>query len=105
MRIATEFERTFPKWLIGDSADDRIFVIHLHWPRFVGEVLEDNSPATRIEPTFIDGPGGLTAPELARLMRQAGDFYLNEIKRCERTPASFSKPERPPKHENNQHKT
>ena len=99
MKIATEFERAYPKWLIGDSADDRVFVIHLHWPRFVGEVLEDGSTAARIEPLFIDEPDGMSAPELARLMRQAGEFYQSEMKRFLGT-VFFQKPS---EHEDNEH--
>jgi hypothetical protein len=98
MRIVTDFERRFPKWLIGDSADDRVFVVHLHWPRFFGEVVE--GPLFKVEPSFIDMPVGLAASELARLMCEAGDFYIGEIKRG--MPLSYSKPKI--NHENMQRK-
>jgi len=80
MRLSTPFEQKFPKFLIGDSAD-RTFVIHLHHPRFVGEVMEHYLAAVKIEPAFIDPPDDLTAPEMAALMRQAGDFYQQETSR------------------------
>ena len=87
MRATTIFEQKFPKFLIGDSADDRTFVIHLHHPQFVGEVLESgglpcsDDGGVEIAATFIDDPAGLSAPEMAALMRQAGDFYQSEIER------------------------
>lgn len=79
MRLTTIFEQKFPKFLIGDSAD-RTFVMHLHFPQFVGEVIEGQVGVT-ITPTFIDDPNGLSGEELARLMREAGDFYQFEIER------------------------
>jgi hypothetical protein len=87
MRATTVFEQRFPKFLIGDSADDRTFVIHLHHPQFVGEVQEtgvmpcSDGGGVEIKAEFIDDPAGITASELATLMRQAGDFYLSEIER------------------------
>jgi len=81
MRATTPFEQKYPKFVIADSADDRVFVIHLHHPRFIGEVAEHYLAAVKIEPDFIDPADGLTAPEMATLMRQAGDFYLDETGR------------------------
>lgn len=81
MRTATAFEQKFPRFLIADSADDRTFVIHLHHPRFVGEVVEHYAIGVKIEPEFIDAPDDLSAPDMAKLMREAGDFYANEIDR------------------------
>lgn len=82
MREATKFEQKFPKFLIGDSADERTFVIHLHHPRFVGEVIEEYAIGVRIEPEFIDSPEDDPA-SLAALMREAGEFYNGEIEREE----------------------
>jgi len=76
------FEQKFPKFLIADSADDRTFVVHLHYPRFVGVVVEEYAAGVRIEPEFIDDPEP-DAAALASLMRQAGDFYMDEIERGE----------------------
>ncbi len=81
MRATTLFEQKFPKFLIADSADERTFVIHLHHPRFVGEVKEHYQAAVTIAPEFIDSTEGLAATELATLMRQAGDFYQAETSR------------------------
>jgi len=83
MKPLTEWDK-LPKFLIADSADDRVFVVHLHWPRFVAEVIEEGvMGALSMEPLWIDPPDGLDAPEGARLMREAGDFYAAEIERGE----------------------
>lgn len=81
MRATTEFEQKYPKFVIADSADDRVFVIHLHHPRFIGEVKEHYLAAVNIEPDFFDPPDGMEATEMATLMRQAGDFYMSETDR------------------------
>jgi hypothetical protein len=81
MRLTTPFEQKFPKFVIADSADDRTFVIHLHHPRFVGEVTGHYLAAVKIEPEFIDDASDLSAEEMAALMRQAGDFYQEETSR------------------------
>jgi len=82
MRTTHEWERKFPKFLIGDSADERTFVIHLHPPRFIGEVIEHGVMGVpEIVPEWIDDPSELSATDGARLMREAGDFYTGEINR------------------------
>ena len=75
-----------PKFIIGDDGDDRDFVVHLHYPRFVMEFHGNQG-----EPLFIDDEGEfiqaeLTArrkPEatLARLMREAGEFFAEQMER------------------------
>jgi hypothetical protein len=83
MKPLTEWDK-LPKFLIGDSDDDRVFVIHLHYPRFVAEVVEQGVTGTvSMEPLWIDKPDDLSASEGARLMREAGDFYAAEIERGE----------------------
>ena len=72
------WESKFPKFLIGDSPD-RTFVIHLHRPRFVAELIEDGEDEA-FEPYWIDEPP-TDASYLASLMREAGDFYIEEIER------------------------
>ena len=72
------WEIKFPKFLIGDSPG-RTFVIHLHRPRFVAELIEDGEDET-FEPSWIDEPP-TNASYLASLMRKAGDFYIEEIER------------------------
>jgi hypothetical protein len=73
-----------PKFLIADdgSNDDeaRDFVVHLHYPRFVMEIVENECRPVFIddEKLFIDltlKEGKEPAMILARLMREAGDFY------------------------------
>lgn len=65
-----------PEWIIGDSSD-RMFVIHLHRPRFIAEVDEDDNIEV-VE--WWDTPEA-DAAALARLMREGGDFYLAEMDR------------------------
>lgn len=80
MRTTTEWERKFPKFLIADSADERTFVIHLHPPRFVAEVIEHGVMGVpELTTEWIDSPSGLSAQDGAQLMREAGDFYSSEI--------------------------
>ena len=74
-------ETNWPRFIIGDSPDDRTFVIHLHHPRFVGEVDEGDDGYERIKPAFIDDIDSMDGSAIARLMREAGDFYISEIER------------------------
>lgn len=85
-------DSNLPKWLIGDSADERTFVIHLHYPRFILEVRENYPAATELVPVmWIDNQIEYASGELAmnrepaqsmtKLMREAGDFYMAEIDR------------------------
>jgi hypothetical protein len=51
----------------------------LHHPRFVAELIEDGEDET-FEPSWIDEPPN-DVSYLARLMRETGDFYTEEIER------------------------
>ena len=73
------WESKFPKFVIGDSPGGRTFVIHFHHPRFVAELIEDGEDET-FKPSWIDEPPS-DASYLARLMRETGDFYIEEIER------------------------
>lgn len=79
-----------PKFLFADDGDytgdgPREFVIHNHWPRFIMEFAEGTGT-----PHFYDPEAEIIAAELkagrepasliARLMREAGDFYSNYLK-------------------------
>lgn len=68
-----------PKFLIGDSADQRTFVVHLHRPRFLAEVVEPDGEEITVLDWYDDPPSN--AGLLARLMREAGDFWLAEAER------------------------
>lgn len=81
-----------PKFLIGDSADERTFVIHLHTPRLIMEVVEEYGVGVKLEPVeWFDDEESFIATEranerepassLATLLRQAGEFYLRETER------------------------
>ena len=72
------FEAKFPKFIIGDT-EDRTFVVHLHSPKFIAELIESEDGET-FEPTFIDEPIK-DASAIAKLMREVGDFYIEEIER------------------------
>ena len=72
------WEMKFPKFLIGDDPG-RTFIVHLHFPRFVAELVEVDENETFV-PAWFDEPP--TDPSyLARLMREAADFYIQEIER------------------------
>jgi hypothetical protein len=71
--------KILPKFLIGDSADDRTFLVHLHYPRFVAEVAEPNGEEITVLDWYDDPP--IDEIFLARLMREAGDFWLAEGER------------------------
>lgn len=76
--LAPWVNEDWPKFLVGDTPgeDGRVYVIHLHWPRFVGKVEEVGIfDDVEIKPTFIDPPASLSETELAALMRECGDFY------------------------------
>lgn len=65
--------RKLPEWLIADSADGRVFIVHVKTPAFIAEVSEET-----IEQLFwFDNPP-IDASEVAQLMRKAGKFYMSE---------------------------
>lgn len=81
---------TLPKFIIGDDGnpdDDeaRDFVIHTEPPRFVLEILSDGEGV----PTFLESERDFIANELAngkepaatlaRIMREAHEFYLEAV--------------------------
>ncbi len=72
------FEAKFPKFIIGDT-EDRTFVVHLHSPKFIAELIESEDGET-FDPTFIDEPIK-DASAIAKLMREIADFYVEEIER------------------------
>ena len=71
--------KKFPKFLIGDS-EDRTFIIHLHHPRLIAELIVGENGDESFDPTFIDEPIK-SSPALAKLMREVGEFYIDEIER------------------------
>ncbi len=79
-----------PRFIIGDDGNPdedeaRDFVVHCETPRFVLEILPDGEGAT----TFLESESDFIAIELAngrepastiaRLMREAHEFYLDAI--------------------------
>ena len=85
MKALTEWDG-LPKFIIGDDGDDRDFVVHLHYPRFVME-FDGNQG----KPLFIDSEEDFMRDELAagrepsstlaRLMREAGEFFAEQMAR------------------------
>ena len=73
------FEAKFPKFIIGDT-EDRTFVVHLHSPKLIAEIIVAEDGSETFDPTFIDEPIK-DASALAKLMREVGDFYIEEIER------------------------
>ena len=70
-----------PKFLLGSSHlddQDSDFIVHLHAPRFVMRMNEDGSASADVQ--FVDPPDPLT---IASLMREAGDYYIAELKNLE----------------------
>ena len=71
-------DNDWSKFVVAKDDNYDEFVIHLHKPRFIG-VVTIKSPIISIEnPTFIDDPG-VDAQAIARLMREAGEFYAKQI--------------------------
>lgn len=80
--VAKAKKSTLPKWLIAEDVKcTRWFIVHTEFPRFIGEIFDDEEtggniiglPKGKIE--FIDNVpiGEETHIKLARLMREAGE--------------------------------
>jgi len=71
-------DNDWSKFVVANDDNNDELVIHLHKPRFIG-VVTIKPPIISIEnPTFIDDPG-VDAQAIARLMREAGEFYAKQI--------------------------
>ena len=70
-----------PKFVIGDNTDypDDIFIIHLEFPRFVINLLNDEVEWLE-EP---DGSDAEVAQAVAELVEEASVFYDREMRRYE----------------------
>ncbi|MAT12945.1 MAG: hypothetical protein CMM02_18270 [Rhodopirellula sp.] len=66
-------EDEWPKFILATQSP-RPIVVHLHRPRFAGKVHHAEDGSIGIEPNFIDDPE-LDAIDVARLMRETGDWY------------------------------
>ncbi len=91
MKPLPEWDK-LPRFALADSDDNRVFVVHLHWPRFVAEIVERGfdrksgqprrdlkNADISVEPLWIDQPDDMSPSDIARLMREAGDFYAEEM--------------------------
>ncbi len=68
----------WPKFVVAVDDNNDELVIHLHKPRFIGAVNQQEELSISIEtPTFIDDPG-LEVQAIARLMREEGEFYAKQ---------------------------
>ena len=86
MPLTSNDRESLPKFLIADDgSSERDFVIHCHYPSLILEFIEDQAV-----PCFIDSEEEFIATEraagrepgdtLARLIREAGDFYSDAAK-------------------------
>ena len=76
---------SLPEWLIADDGSNRDFVVHCHWPRFIAEfsgsrggiimMIDPDSEVITLELKAGREPAVL----MARLMREAGDFYVEQL--------------------------
>ncbi|MEW6303578.1 MAG: hypothetical protein AB1705_08915 [Verrucomicrobiota bacterium] len=70
-----------PKWILGeqpDAASPRRYVVHLHWPRFVGELARNGDGDETVRPIWLDNPGAVPELRKAQLLREAVDFVHAE---------------------------
>ena len=71
-----------PKFLYAEDLEgDREFVIHNHWPRFIMEFVDGQGTPHLWDPEaevikMELAAGREPAATLARLMREAGDFFV-----------------------------
>ena len=75
-----ELKRKFPEWVLGVALDGREFVIHLHWPRFIGEVTQEymeqeKGIAPVIQLDFIDAFKWIRRNSIIRF-RSVGEGFL-----------------------------
>lgn len=62
------------EWLIGENLDgDRQYIVHTQYPRFVGEIIDNDAGGNDVTSfDWLDEPP-LDATIMARLMREAGE--------------------------------
>lgn len=71
-----------PRFLVCDSHDhpELEFVLHTQFPRFLAQTRDETHEYIRLEPVmWFDSPGGLNEMQLARLMREMGDWFAREV--------------------------
>lgn len=69
-------DNDWSKFVVAKDDNYDEFVIHLHKPRFIG-VVNHQEEISIENPTFIDDPG-VDVQDIARLMREAGEFYIRK---------------------------
>jgi hypothetical protein len=83
--VAKAKKSKLPKWLIAEDVQcTRWFIVHTEFPRFVGEIFDNEEVGGNIigfpkgEVVMIDSYpiDRRTAPAIAKLMREAGDALL-----------------------------
>ena len=77
-RPATE---KLPKWLLGDTPSlgtGKQILVHLHWPRFAGEITRLPTGQRGIHPIWIDAPVDLSAFRKSQLLREGVEFFERE---------------------------
>jgi hypothetical protein len=77
-RTPVEFT-SLPKFLVADDGGDRNFIVHCHYPRFIIEhSLAGEGVLVWIDLPIYDPAHGDAAAQAARLMREAGDFFMKQ---------------------------
>lgn len=74
-----------PKWMVdqpkGAVPSDPL-VMHLHWPRFIGEVKRDAAGSQDVQPHWIDAEEEVPPLRRKQLMKEALDhFHVRESRR------------------------
>jgi hypothetical protein len=85
MKLLSEWDK-LPRFIIADDGEDRDFVVHLRYPRFIMEFHGNVGT-----PLFIDderdfmqdelAAGREPSSTLAKLMREAGEFFAEQMAR------------------------
>lgn len=77
--VMVDWGEFFPKFIMGsDPGDHRVFVVHLHFPRFVGEhARQPDGTFSEMRPHWIDSPHDLSVITVAKLLNEARAFARN----------------------------
>ena len=83
--VAEAKKSTLPKWLIAEDVNcTRWFIVHTEFPRFIGEIFDDDEtggniiglPKGKIEMIDQYPISESAGPKLAKLMREAGEALI-----------------------------
>ena len=71
-----------PKWTLTTETGPRArrYLIHMHLPRFIMEVVQDDIGDLRLRPVWIDESAETTSDALAYLRREAEEYFEGYLK-------------------------